>query len=164
VKGRGKTLETLLVYRVCGRQEVRMLQIGEHYRLGQPPAVRSTQPGLHATLVPEYWRRILNRQMANLGLGFRYTHSLLLEIPADTQASHKPVYGLEYRIEDPRFVIVRGIADDRWPPAWLPQPARAIEWEPNSTHFHTSVIKWQPLVSPTDWRDNFLSCSEMRGT
>jgi hypothetical protein len=119
-------VDTLYVYRVCGRQEARQQQVDAVYRIGSPPVAHSTQPGLHATLIPEYWRRILNRQMASLGLGFRYTHTLLLEIPAHSWASHEPVYGLEYRIEDTQLVIVQGIAADRWPPpTWIrKQPGR----------------------------------------
>jgi len=122
-----------------------MQQVGQVYQLAEPPVVRSSQPGLHATLVPEYWRRILNSQMAGLGLGFRYTYTLLLEIPADSEATHEPIYGQEYRIYDPQLVLIRGIADERWPPSsWLPQPAEAIDWGPTSTRLHTRVIKWQP--------------------
>ncbi len=134
-------------YRVCSKSEAEVQQVGKFYRIPSTvKVVHSAHSGFHATLVPEHWRRILNHHMCEQGLGSRYTHTLLLEIPDDSlETISDPLPGMEYRLEDVSRVIVRGIAGPQWPvPDWVPQPRRAIDWEPESTQWSTKVCKWQP--------------------
>lgn len=141
----------MLVYRVCSKSEAESQVVGQPYRVPTTTtkAVASANAGFHATLVPEHWRRILNGHMAKQGVGFRYTHTLLLEIPDQEALSSEPLPGMEYRLHDPSAVIVRGVAGAAYPlPAWLPQPRREIDWEPTSTKWSVGVCRWQARRMP----------------
>jgi hypothetical protein len=138
----------MLVYRVCGKEEAARQREGQLYTFpATTQVIASTHPGFHVTMVPEEWRRILNRQMKEQHLGFRYTHTLLLEIPENSiiWRNDEPIEGRELRLQDPSHVMVRGVAGPEWPlPAWVPQPIQEIDWEPTSTQWNTKVGRWKP--------------------
>jgi hypothetical protein len=137
------------IYRVCHRVEAKAQISGQPYVI--PPSqkvVQSLNAGFHATLVPEYWRRILNHHMRESGLGLRYEYTLLLEIPDSIEPiSNTPVQGYEYRLDSPDDVIVVAVAGSEWPaPDWVPQPPTGREylWEPRSTKVERHVWDWKP--------------------
>ena len=75
----------MLVYRVCTKEEALAQVKGEQYSIPTSQQVlKSANPGFHVTMVPEFWRRVLNGHFNNNGLGMRDDYTLLLDIPDDT--------------------------------------------------------------------------------
>ena len=141
----------MFLYRVCSRIEAKYQKL-EWGKWWQPPGEKvvfhTEAPGLYLTLFPEFWRRHLNKEAAELGKGVLWDHTLLLEVPDAflEERDHYFYRGLSYRLETKADALIRGIAGPDWPPPdWVPQPLHEKDWNPSSQNGKDpSICCWVP--------------------
>lgn len=144
----------MLVYRVCNELEARYQREGEPWQ--STPFHIQNDKGRHkgaqllyVSLYSEYWRRKFNSLRTFVGKETSppgHDHTLLLEIPDDSEELRThPYCGMEWLVK-PEHAIVCGVAGPAWPPpAWCPQPEHEYEWNVLAEDYENpSILQWQP--------------------